>query len=88
MKKFKIKLQPGSAYYIKIRGGRTVKRIFKHTEKRFGDIICYVFTSRLSGEVRGSYNPATEEITLSGKRVPLSEVSVPEYDLILVREVT
>lgn len=85
MKQFK-SMQPGKTYHVKIRGGRTVKRIFKYTEKRYDSILCYVFTSRLFGEVKGSYNHATKELTLSGKHVPLSEVSVPEYDLILVRE--
>lgn len=80
-------LQPGKTYHVKIRGGRTVRRIFKWRETRLGCIPCFVFTSRLSGEVRGSYNPSSKELTLSGKRIPASEVSVPAYDLLSICEV-
>ncbi len=80
-------LQSGKTYLVKIRDGRTVRRIFKWRETRFGRIPCYVFTSKLVGDIKGAYNPATKELTLSGKRIPVSEVSVPAYDLTSVSEV-
>ena len=80
-------LQPGKTYEVKIKGGRTAKRIFKYTEKRFGFVTCHVFTSKITGEVTASYDQATETLTLSGKQLPTSEISIPEYDLLLVREV-
>lgn len=73
-------LERGKAYRVKIKGQRnTVRRIFKYAERRFGDLQCFVFTSRVDAVVSATVDG--DALTLRGKRLPSSEVSVPHYDL-------
>ena len=85
-------LVPGRAYrVVHAVGGPGVcraRRIFKWHEKRFGDIPCCVFTSRANPDVRGEWNPLKKSLTLTGRRLPTSEISIPFYDLESVDEIT
>jgi hypothetical protein len=77
-------LKPATRYRVKIKGqARAFVRIFKWSEKRrtFG-MKCFVFTAPVAADVVATWNAAKESLTLSGKRVPRSEVSVPHYDLL------
>ena len=75
----------GRKYYVKFRGqNRHILRIFKWTEKRFDEIPCSVFTSRVSKDV--TCEVTKDSLILSGKRTPKSEVSIPYYDLISCKE--
>lgn len=79
----KIELTPGTHYRVQIAGQRRVtRRIFKWAEQRFGEIPCFVFTAPVSAAVRATWNPDTQELSLTGPRAPRSEVSVPHYDLL------
>ena len=78
-----LSLTPGTIYRVKIKGqSRAPRRVFKWTEKRptFG-MKCFVFTAPVAADFRASWDPRAKSLTLSGKRVPRSEVSVPHYDL-------
>lgn len=75
-------IKPGQVCIVKIRDQkRTTRRVFKWTEQRFGEILCYVFTSPIRRSVRVTVYPPENGIAISGPRVPRSEVSVPHYDL-------
>ena len=74
-------------YLVKIKGGqRTVRRIFLWTEKRFGEIPCGVFTSQVAAKhparVTDTGTVAISRSGVSGGgRLPVSEVSIPHYDI-------
>jgi hypothetical protein len=85
-------LEPGKAYLVSHREspdiGRTqvtrkVRRIFKGLEKRFGAIPCAIFTAKVDKATSASYNKETCTLTISGKRLPISEVSIPHYDIVV-----
>lgn len=74
-------LENGKIYQVKIRGNkRSVKRIFLYSEKRFNSIDCFVFTSRVLGEIetRLSENGC---VIMRGRNLPAQEISIPSYDL-------
>ncbi|KKN59790.1 hypothetical protein LCGC14_0538800 [marine sediment metagenome] len=77
-------LVPARRYKVTHRDntGKVTKatRIFKWTENRFGSILCFVFTSRVNKDVVASF--ANDTLTISGRRIPSSELSIPIYDLI------
>lgn len=84
-------LEPGNTYLVAHRGRsdsrqqgatRKVRRIFKGVEKRFGEISCAVFTSKVNKTASASFNTETSVLSIRGARVPRSEVSIPHYDLI------
>ena len=54
------------------------KRIFLGTEKRFGDIPCYRFTSRITKKVKTEIKD--KKLIITG--AVLQEISIPEYDLV------
>ena len=75
-------LKNGHVVLVKIKGQRNImRRVFKWTEKRFGEITCYVFTAPVRRGVRVTWNAAESSLSISGPRVPASEVSVPHYDI-------
>lgn len=79
----KFQIDKGSICNVLIRGQRnTRRRVFKWTELRFGSIPCYVFSAPCRVDVKSEFNHATGELTIRGSRVPASEVSVPEYDIL------
>lgn len=82
-------LKTGKIYAVRHRNfdksvSRRTRRAFIGMESRFGGIPCAVFTSRL---------PKKGHVELSGDKIifdgccPLSEISVPVYDLLEAREV-
>jgi hypothetical protein len=82
--------QPGKAYLVahrvtsdsgELRVTRKVRRIFKGMEKRFGEITCAVFTARVDKDASAFFNKKNGTMTISGKRVPQSEVSIPHYEI-------
>jgi hypothetical protein len=82
--------EPGKAYFVAHRDHTVegvprvsprVLRIFKGMEQRFGDIPCAIFTAKVTRGTTATYDEATKTLTISGKRVPRSEVSVPHYDI-------
>ena len=78
-------LEPAKRYKVTHREGeKTIKatRIFKWPETRFGKILCFVFTSRVDKSVSATF--ANNKLTISGRRIPQQEVSIPIYDLISV----
>lgn len=75
-------LESGKKYRVKHKGGKSTLRVFKWTEKRFGEILCYVFTSRVSPDLSAQLNAVTGEISLSGRKVPVTEISIPHYELV------
>ena len=81
---------PGQAYLVshllrtdsdKPKATRKVRRIFKGMESRFGGILCAVFTSQVDKSTSATYDKESATLTLSGKRLPQSEVSIPHFDL-------
>ncbi len=85
------KLLSGVAYLVKMTGeSRASRRIFKWKEKRVFPagkgaplmIPCFVFTTRVAASVCGSWDAAKKELSLTGRRVPSREVSIPFYDVI------
>lgn len=83
--------QPGKAYFVAHRErapdgaprvSRAILRIFKGMERRFGEIPCAVFTSRIDPSTTATYDAETKTLSLSGKRIPQSEMSVPHYDIV------
>jgi len=78
-------LEPAKKYRVRHReNGKIVSaiRIFKWPSVRFGNIPCGVFTSRVDKNVTAQYNKEEKTLTISGKRIPRQEVSIPIYDLI------
>lgn len=90
-------IKPGTICMVRIRSskwegnalkhkpGRLARRVFKWTEKRFGEILCYVFSSPCRADVKVKVETMQDNaihLTISGPKVPCSEVSVPHYDLI------
>ena len=76
------RLTPGTTYLVCIKGcPRRARRIFKWTERRFGDIPCAVFTTQVRHGVTGAWNPLTHTLSLTGPALPTHEYSVPHYDL-------
>ncbi len=75
-------LNPGMPYRVRIKGGRRSIRIFKWSETRqpFG-ILCAVFTSRVQGPLQVTVVDR-RTLRFSGRHIPVSELSVPHYDLI------
>ena len=82
--------EPGKSYFVAHREQNAkgiarvtpkVLRIFKGMEARLGEIPCAVFTSRVDRNTSGSYDPEKRTLTLSGKRLPRSELSIPHYDI-------
>ena len=74
----------GTICNVLIKGQRNIRRrVFKWPEMRFGEIRCYLFSAPCARDVRAEYDPHEKSLTISGKRVPASEVSVPHYDLLL-----
>lgn len=91
-----LQLQKGKAYLVKHSSSkRMVRRIFKGTEKRFGEITCFVFTGqvKVSTSVILEYgknydHQKNEGVTFwhwKGIKHPPSEISIPFYNL---KEVT
>ena len=78
------KLEPAKRYRVTHRDndGRqiTATRLYKWHEVRFGDILCFVFTSRVNKDVEASFSD--NKITMRGKRLPMTELSIPLYDLV------
>ncbi len=64
----------------------TARRVFKGTEKRFGAIRCYVFSTRINRNVSISCDKAGT-ITMAGKRLPMQEISIPGYCIKEVKDV-
>ena len=80
----KISFEAGTVCNVLIRGQKNIRRrIYKWPETRFGSIPCHVFTSPCRKDVRAVYDPVSKSLTISGSRVPASEVPVPEYDILL-----
>jgi hypothetical protein len=67
---------------------RKTRRIFKGLESRFGTVPCAVFTTRVGPATSATYDEVTGMLSISGKRVPRSEVSIPHYNLETVESVT
>ena len=81
--KSRFNLQPGRRYLVLHRGGqRPVRRIFKWIERRFGSLPCQVFTSQVTSEVQATWIAKTKTLRLRGLKLPSSELSIPDYDLI------
>ena len=80
-------LEPAKRYKIthKDNTGKTITatRIFKWMETRFGDIPCFVFTSRVDKSVSAEFSDNT--LRMAGKRLPAQEISIPIYDLITIQ---
>ena len=83
-----IKLEIGKHYMVKhSKQGRFVRRFFKGTEGRFkGEILCYVFSSRIDKSVKVEYNKKEKVFTMFGSKTPAQEISIPFYDLIDIKE--
>ena len=81
-----IELKNGKKYKVTHRasGGKiaTANRIFKWEENRFGSMLCLVFTSRVNKSVKAIYNEKEGSLSMSGTRLPCSELSIPYYNLI------
>ena len=58
------------------------RRVYKGEERRFGKILCYVFSSKVDKDV--TCKVTSEGLEWSGKRIPASEISIPYYDLLSV----
>lgn len=77
---FRMRLNPGSRYRVRTHNQRkTVERIYKWPETRLGSIPCHVFTARVASDVSASWDGT--RLTITGSKVPRSELSIPEYDL-------
>jgi len=75
-------LRSGTRYRVKIVGHqRSAIRIFKWLETRLASIPCAVFTSPVKPDVSAAWDPEKKTLSLSGKKLPASEVSVPHYDI-------
>jgi len=81
-------LQPGKAYNVIQRHSTAdrpqsikVRRIFKGLENRFGSIPCAVFTARVGKDVSATFDAASKTLSMSGKRLPQQDVSIPHYDI-------
>ena len=81
-------LIPGKHYMVLVRGGIFVRRAFLYHEMRFGTIDCFVFTTKISSNLKVTVENQTEDtmtITYSGtKRTPAKELSAPVYDIMLI----
>ena len=78
----RMKLQPGRRYRVRtMQQRKTVERIYKWPELRFGDIPCHVFTAKAAPDVVGTWDEQSQQLSLCGRKVPASELSIPEYDL-------
>jgi hypothetical protein len=79
-------LTQGAKYRVTHKGstGKVTRalRVFKWEESRFGSIRCWVFTSRVSRDVRATFDAETQTLSMSGRRLPAQELSIPYYDLI------
>lgn len=82
--------EPGKSYFVAHREHNAkgiarvspkVLRIFKGMETRLGEIPCAIFTTRVDRSTTGSYDQEKRTLTLSGKRLPRSELSIPHYDI-------
>lgn len=77
-------LQSGTICNVLIRGQQRIRRrVFKWREQRFTDIPCFVFSAPVAQNVRATYHEESKRLTISGHPIPLSEVSVPRYDVLL-----
>ena len=80
----------GKHYMVKFRGGKFVRRFFKGTEGRFkGEILCYVFSSKVDKRVRVEYNQKEKLFYMNcpgNVSLPAKEVSIPFYDLEGIKE--
>jgi hypothetical protein len=77
------RLKSGTIYRVEIKGmRRKVRRIFKWVEERFDDLSCGVFSARVVGPVSVSWNAKTKSLSMQGRHLPTSEVSVPHYDIV------
>ncbi len=76
-------LQRGTIYkvtHVDIDGSRhKVRRVYYGNEERFNAIPCFVFSSRLTRQTTVSCDPISNKLTMSGKTVPKSEMSIPGY---------
>lgn len=77
----------GQPYMVKhYKGEKAVRRIFRGTEKRFGDIDCFVFSSKVKKGVFAEVEHAGNGVRFfkwkNTQTVPRQEVSIPFYDLI------
>ena len=76
-------LQRGNIYkvtHIDIDGNlHNVKRVYYGNEKRFKTITCFVFSSRITKRTTVNYDPINNKLTMSGRTVPKSELSIPGY---------
>jgi hypothetical protein len=60
------------------------RRIFKGEEKRFNSIPCFVFTSRVNKDV--TMKKRRDYFIFTGKRIPSTEISIPHYCIINIKE--
>lgn len=81
----------GQPYLVKFRHGKnignTVRRIYKGEEMRFGNIKCFVFTSRVNRGAFAEVKRTNEGIEFTYKNLNKSlrqEISIPYYDLMYV----
>jgi len=90
--KQELELIKGKPYMVKHEHNKqAVRRIFKGTEKRFDEILCYVFTGKVSKKVSVevkyglNYDHANDEGVAfwhwRGAKHPPSEISIPFYNL-------
>ena len=63
------------------------KRIFKWTEKNGFGINCYVFTARIRGNIAVKWNASKKQLTMTGRHRPASEIVIPYYCLVEIKEV-
>ena len=76
-----LNLIPGKHYFvIHENSKRKVRRIFKKTELRFGNIICAVFTSKIPPQLTMEVLP--DGYVYRNGKMPSSELSIPYYDLL------
>jgi len=74
-------LQTGSHYFVKhINSKKSVHRIYKYSERRFGNILCFVFSSKTNHKT--NLIKKTDGYYWQGENIPNSEISIPYYDLI------
>lgn len=82
-----LNLEIGKKYFVThINNKKKVKRIYKGTEQRFGNILCFVFTAKVNKDVKCTvtYSKSGDikffKWSGVGLNVP-NEISIPYYDL-------
>lgn len=83
----------GQPYMVKhFNGNKTVRRVYRGTEQRFGNIECLVFTSKVGknvfAEVQENPNGVTFWKWRNTQTVPAQDVSIPYYDVVTIQKAT